>query len=376
MADGEHDSEGGPLVTDMPSDYTAQKMDNRAPIESMSPVALPPELPSPPPVTGPVENVGTSLGNNNPAQTTTAAPPDVAPPPAPPPAPSGAAMPPAEPTEERNGDAFLDQLLAGQAGGGSQPPAPAPPTPEPPPANILPQTPPTPEPNAMSPIPPATDFPGELETVDLRQPTPSPTHEAPAATGQPTPKKSSGVVGLVIVLIILLGGVVAAYMFFINKPQDLAVSPLGGGSTDTSLSGGKNKTSVTAESLTGIDLTRHTDLTNLQKALEQYFAANQKYPVSPSATQTQDAAGPLQVLVPQYLLNIPVDPSGSTRYYGYESADGSTYALTAVFDTLPGGITATATADGGYQVTLSPGVVLSSTTSTTDAAIAAPPNTP
>ncbi|HLB32216.1 MAG TPA: hypothetical protein VJL27_01540 [Patescibacteria group bacterium] len=372
MPDSEHNIDG-PLVTNMPSDYTAQKMDSRAPIESMSPAAPPPEPPSPPPVTGQVESIGTSLTDNNPNQNTPTVLPDSAPPPTPPPSSSGADTPPVEPTEERDGDAFLDQLLAGQNGGGNQNP---PPVPAPPPTAVLPQTPPPPEPNPVSPVPPAADFPGESEIVDLRQPTPSPAREAPTANSQPTPKRSSGVVGLIIVLIILLGGVVAAYMLFINKPSDLAVLPLGGESTDSTLTGGKNKTSVTAESLTGVDLTRHTDLTNLQKALEQYFAANQKYPVSPSATQTQDAAGPLQVLVPQYLLKIPVDPSGGTRYYGYESVDGGTYALTAVFDALPSGITATTTADGGYQITLSPGVILSSSTPTTDTANAAPPNTP
>src|SRR3990167_3530458 len=148
----------------MPSDYTAQKMDNRAPIESMFPAAQPPAPLSPPPVTGPVENVGTSLDGNNPNQASVMAPPDVAPPPAPPSPSFGAVTPPVEPTEERDGDAFLDQLLAGQAGSGSQNPPPASPAPEPPPADVLPATPPTPEPSASSSIPPPADFPGAAET--------------------------------------------------------------------------------------------------------------------------------------------------------------------------------------------------------------------
>lgn len=79
------------------------------------------------------------------------------------------------------------------------------------------------------------------------------------------------------------------------------------------------------------DEQRKTDLATLQVAVEQYKKAKKSYPKSPTFTDSKTylASSPLAILVPGYILGLPVDPNNPKRWYGYKSLDGKTYELTA-----------------------------------------------
>lgn len=79
------------------------------------------------------------------------------------------------------------------------------------------------------------------------------------------------------------------------------------------------------------DEQRKADLATLQVAVEQYKKAKKSYPKSPTFTDSKTylASSPLAILVPGYILGLPVDPNNPKRWYGYKSLDGKTYELTA-----------------------------------------------
>lgn len=80
------------------------------------------------------------------------------------------------------------------------------------------------------------------------------------------------------------------------------------------------------------DSIRKTDLVNLKTALTKYYTAKQSYPTSISVSKTSDIDTPLKVLVPDYISSLPIDPLSPSYYYGYKSADGKTFELTAVLE--------------------------------------------
>jgi hypothetical protein len=135
---------------------------------------------------------------------------------------------------------------------------------------------------------------------------------------------------IVLVIILLLGGV-----FFADWSGWISWKPL-----DKLL--GKTSTPVTTPTTTAVtnDDTRKADLANIKDALKKYYQANQKYPIATASDKTSEATSALNVLRPDYLTALPVDPV-ATRYYGYTS-DGKTFTLTAVLDDTsdPSGIKA------------------------------------
>ncbi len=80
------------------------------------------------------------------------------------------------------------------------------------------------------------------------------------------------------------------------------------------------------------DAIRKTDMVNLKTALNKYYNAKQSYPTSISISKTSDIDTPLKALVPDYISSLPIDPLSPTYYYGYKSADGKTFELTAVLE--------------------------------------------
>lgn len=155
---------------------------------------------------------------------------------------------------------------------------------------------------------------------------------------------------LPIVVLIIVAAAAAVYFLFINKPSK-----------------NEQPTGVLLEEPTEVstatqnsDTTKKEDLINIQKALEQYYQANQEYPVSENITKTQDSNGPLSVLMPDYLKKLPIDPSGADAYYGYKSEDGKTYELSAIFTGSPAGIKSTQVTKG-YLVVLNPGLTFENT---------------
>lgn len=99
------------------------------------------------------------------------------------------------------------------------------------------------------------------------------------------------------------------------------------------------------------DSRRLSDITQIQAALESYFAeqprTNAKYP-----EQTDYGVVP-EVLAPKHIAEVPSDPSGSDSPYKYMSiSNGKGYCLAAKFEgvspntTVPTGCTAPTT---GYN---------------------------
>ena len=95
------------------------------------------------------------------------------------------------------------------------------------------------------------------------------------------------------------------------------------------------------------DTQRKTDLRAIQKGLEEYFVSNNTYPVSATAatadtvlggTTSGTGSGPLnnaQNSNTPIMKTIPTDPkssSGAPYQYGYQSASGSTYTLSACLE--------------------------------------------
>ena len=310
-----------------------------------------------------------------PAGTTPIMPVDNAPAPATPPLPAGgtpesAGMPvsPTPPTGDahmKSSNAFLDSLLGGkqsQSGDLSAPtsvPTGAPATPSEP----MPPAPMEPAGATGAPIPdsgvsniaPAPAMPQESTVPEVPQTPPVPpilkTPEAMPGVSQmpPEPKKSK--VWIWVILFILVGAGVAYY--FISKSSVTTPQSTTTGTISATNTQGNNQ-----------DTTRETDLVNMQKALEQYYLANnQKYPVSTAICRTQDTDCVLKNLVSKYIAKLPVDPVAS-NYYGYKSADGSTYELSAIFENAPQGIKSVETGKG-FLVILSPSTTLQSSGSKT-----------
>ena len=77
------------------------------------------------------------------------------------------------------------------------------------------------------------------------------------------------------------------------------------------------------------DLQRIADLTDLQKALEQYKTEKGTYPVVASFEQTRSSSILLASLVPNYLVKMPVDPLKDTFWYEYQS-DGNSFIVRTI----------------------------------------------
>jgi len=209
---------------------------------------------------------------------------------------------------------------------------------------VLPQTPQAPSepvPNEPSAITPES---AEVQPVlgGVTQPTAQEVPTSSPETNNPEPHRKSSR-GVVIVVLLIIAIVAGAYFIFFNKNSSTQNS--GGASTINAGIGDE-------------DSVRLADLDKIQKALEQYYLANGKYPEGKTLTRTQDENCPLNSLVTQYLDKVPTDPGGSDYYYGYKSEDGTNYELSAIFKEGPENVKSVETAKG-FLVTLSPSVALS-----------------
>ncbi len=376
MGDDNQNS-SGVLDTAMPNDYTPSEVnrpsDNRAPIEGLSSAVTSETPPANQPMPDAPNGASGMQGAQPPDSSASAI------------SSNGITKPTSPVTEDqtpgdgRQSDAFLDQLLSSYDGKANVPNASQVDEPVAPPSevsrdNVLPEigenvgAPPTLPPPAETPVPPPSPhvaeahFPTEKEAVGFQdQPNTAVADTTPASDSATVAPKQKNLVGLFIILALLVGGVIILYMQVFNKPNDLASSPLSGSDSDAVLTTQGTTIPPTASS-TSNDLTRQTDLTNIQKALEQYFAANQKYPISPTAVSTADTSSTLSVLVPQYLSKLSTDPVGGTRNYTYISVDGGTYELKGVFDVAPTDVSNVQAVSGGFEITLSPGLTLTTTT--------------
>lgn len=199
-------------------------------------------------------------------------------------------------------------------------------------------------PGAPTPIEPSPS-PTETTPETVTEPTSEESLTPPADSVQPEERKhTSKWLPLVALLIIAIGA--GVYFLFFNKGNSTPKTGVFESATSTITAGNE-------------DSVRVADLDKIQKALEQYYLANNKYPESKDLTRTQDKNCPLNSLVAQYLDKLPVDPSGTDSYYGYKSENGSGYELSAMFNDAPEGVKSVETAKG-FLVTLNPATTLSS----------------
>lgn len=129
----------------------------------------------------------------------------------------------------------------------------------------------------------------------------------------------------VMLAIIIIGGLI----FLANSMGWINISKLMGGKVTPTPT---PTVSVPVIVVNKNDATRKTDLINLKTALNQYYNVKQAYPVSISVSKTSDTDSALKVLVPDYIPSLPIDPLSPTYYYGYKSADGTSFELTAVLE--------------------------------------------
>lgn len=85
-------------------------------------------------------------------------------------------------------------------------------------------------------------------------------------------------------------------------------------------------TNVTSSRSKARDAKRISDIANLQLALEQYYAKNNKYPAG-----LNNAINPNE-LIPEFISSIPKDPSTKSDYIYALKSGGFDYLLKAVLE--------------------------------------------
>lgn len=117
--------------------------------------------------------------------------------------------------------------------------------------------------------------------------------------------------------------------------SDIFLKPAVNTNTNANINTNSNiNTNLIPQEALDRDTQRKADLETIQDALERYKLAEGKYPVASERDRTNKDGNVLQIelLNKGHLLTLPVDPLDPQYYYGYLSADGTTYELTAVLE--------------------------------------------
>jgi len=176
--------------------------------------------------------------------------------------------------------------------------------------------------------------PGEMpqgEVAPQSQPdfTQGPEGAAPGQVQPPKPGGSKVLPILLIILILIIGGVALAYfMNWISLP--FLDNLLGREQPTEEIAPLEEEAEVSPYPE---DDQRKNDLAQIKSALEKYFEDNQKYPVARKLENSSESTSVVyKALVPNYLETMPTDPLSPSKYYGYQSADGTSFELSAVLD--------------------------------------------
>jgi len=163
-------------------------------------------------------------------------------------------------------------------------------------------------------------------------------------------QKSKLIILIIVALIIVIGGYLA-YTKLLNPSQPAAT-------TDT-VSPTTQETSINVSN----DQVRKQDMQTIQQALLNLYAAENKYPVSAETIFLTGTSNVVAKALVNYLPTVPVDPDPQ-KNYAYKSADGTTFALTAVLDDTsdPVGILE----NGLYLMKVEPATVITLTNTTID----------
>ncbi|MBU1149247.1 LysM peptidoglycan-binding domain-containing protein, partial [Patescibacteria group bacterium] len=140
-----------------------------------------------------------------------------------------------------------------------------------------------------------------------------------------------GLAGLIIIVLLIL---------WFAWLQDVVLEPATDESAETNQNQNTNQNSsvVPAEALAR-DQLRKDDLADIQEALARYKEAEGQYPLSEDRDRTNNPGNQLEVelLGKGHILELPVDPLDPQYYYGYLSADGSSYEITAILENTEDG---------------------------------------
>lgn len=206
-----------------------------------------------------------------------------------------------------------------------------------------------PAPGAWTPQQPAPQVPAQPSAAPASSPFESPVAPTapsgmPGSPGAPigsdpvmmepaAPKSNTGLF-IILGILLIVGGVVAASMFGWFKFGDL----IGGGNPEPSPSASPSPSPTVV--LNRNDQQRKADLANIKTNLQKYYNDKQSYPVAATMEKTSDPNSVLAAaLVPTYMTALPVDPLSPNSYYGYKS-DGKSFELTAALEdrTDPSGV--------------------------------------
>lgn len=202
--------------------------------------------------------------------------------------------------------------------------------------------------------------------------TAGPTVPSPAA---PVQRKSSLWLWIIFIIVVLGG---AAFFLFGTQT---GMSLIGLGTVSTSPTAA---TTITIGSAATRDATRKADLVKIEGYLSIYYAANKAYPIAATAVHLNDATSTVYTsLVPTTTPALPTDPNVAQGWsYGYLSADGKSYQLTARLEdttdpagALQNGIFTYAVQRSGTDETTAAAATTSASTSSTTTAAPALPGT-
>lgn len=277
---------------------------------------------------------------------------------------------------------FPEPRLAGEPSfaeaSGGRPPAAELPVSAGAPESAAPPT--VPEIPAAPPVPPAPELPapeprlaGEPAVLPAvpKEPEPGEVVESSYPTEVPPgvmPKKGTPVwIWILLIVIVVGGGGYTVYSLYFNKPAQVTTpssQQISAGKESAATSTTTQKSTTAAITPAGemqtADAERIRELTQIQDALKTYFDANGRYPISKDAAKLEDPQNPLTVLG---MTEVPGDPVSPTRYYGYKSANGTTYELSAVFDNKQ--TENDVKISKGWLVTLTPDITLKSSATST-----------
>lgn len=187
---------------------------------------------------------------------------------------------------------------------------------------------PPPGPEASQEMPPGE--PPQGEAAPQSQPDFTvPPQEVPGQAQPPQAGGSKVLPILLIIVLLLIAGVALAYfMNWISLP--FLDSLLGREQPTEEVAPAEGTAEVTPYPE---DTQRKNDLQQIKAALEKYFEDSQKYPVAKVLENSSKTTSTIyQALAPNYLETMPTDPASPSKYYGYQSADGTSFELSAVLD--------------------------------------------
>lgn len=161
---------------------------------------------------------------------------------------------------------------------------------------------------------------------------------SPAPPGPPRPIFSYLIIGFLVLMLIIGIVVFAGFQDWISLggifgKKEATPTPMASMAFSPAISPFASP-SASPQVISNVnDETRKKDLAIIKSGLRGYYRDKSSYPVSTALIKTSDSSSVLaSSLVPTYLQKLPDDPLAPQYYYGYKSADGTSFELTAALE--------------------------------------------